>query len=131
MFWGRLSFLTLVFLHRLSFKVDYVSRSTMYRDSTVCKMTKLCYFLEGDSSLQFSVLFLHSTRKKDFRTNSVKIVLFDWNLKHKSKYNKRFFQTPCFSKVPQIPWVWIFLVALYYFGCFHSTCDFLNIQESI
>ena len=35
MFQGRLSFPTLVFLSRLCFKVDHVSRSTMYRDGTV------------------------------------------------------------------------------------------------
>ena len=37
MFQGRLSFSTLVFSLRLYFEVDYVSRSTMYRDSTVFK----------------------------------------------------------------------------------------------
>ena len=34
-FKGRLSFSTLVFLERLCFKVDYVSRATMYRVITV------------------------------------------------------------------------------------------------
>ena len=38
-FWGRLPFFTLVFLPRLCFEVDHVSRLTMYRDSTVYQIS--------------------------------------------------------------------------------------------
>ena len=44
-FWGRLSFSTLVFLHRLCFEVDHVSRSTMYRDSTVCILVEIAFLI--------------------------------------------------------------------------------------
>ena len=54
---ARLPFSTLVFLERLCFEVDYVSRATMYRVITVCEM-------EQNRNFKFFQVF--SKTKKSF-----------------------------------------------------------------